>query len=159
MSETKRVSFAKLVKEILRQKLGDSEFSRGEWSGKSNYVWARFPYGEDFYAYYVLQRSYSLRLTGELGFSWGKYHAAALPSHFAFPLQPRKDAQGHVLSPHGYRMRIGHVMGKGDVWWPCSQDPTVLRGEIVKMVDLLMRHTDAFFSECRRQIMQDLRIV
>lgn len=150
-----KVSFSKLVKEVFREKLGDAEFSEAVWTGKSNIVWVRLPRGDDFYAYYVVQKRYD-ELTGELGCSSGTYDAGRLLPRFSFPLEPRQDVPG-FSTPYGYRMRIGHVLRQGDVWWPCSENPDQWREAIEKLIEILIQYGEVFFTECRTQLLQDLR--
>lgn len=155
---TTKNSFCSITKQVVRGVLGESVLSRGEWTGKSNYVWVRLPQDEGFYSYYMVQRRYGTELTGELGFSLGPYQAAELLDRPAIPLEPRRAVPGLVI-PYGYRMRIGHLMQGCETWWPCSQDAEGLCADIEALVALLVRHAPRFFVEARQQLLKDLKNV
>lgn len=130
-------SFTGIAKDVFRERLSNSKWGKSEWTGKSNIAWAVVHLGEQFVGYFIVQRTYRARITGELAFSRGLHN----PGLFG-PIQQKKD-------PFGIRIRIGHLIGEGDLWWPCSQDASTLSTEIGQLVSLLIQHSDEFFLKSK----------
>jgi hypothetical protein len=78
-----------------------------------------------------------VRITGELAFSHGLHN----PGFFG-PAQQKDE-------PYGARLRIGRLLGTGDTWWPCSEEPDRLRNELGELIELLRAHAEAFFRTCK----------
>lgn len=146
MEASKKVSFSTVAKKIFLEVLPESCIQKGEWTGKSNVCWIAIALEDEFYAYYIVQRTHAVRITGELGISKGLNDPA-----FFGPFYSR--VENSIRVPRiGYRERIGWFTEKKDVWWPCSQDPEEMKSDIRKVVDLLVKYAPLFFEDAKIQI-------
>jgi hypothetical protein len=130
--------FTALVKQVFREELPHATATKSEWTGKSNIVWAIVHLDDPFVGYFIVQRTYGVEMTGEVGFSQGVH-----PPFLFGPIQRKRE-------PFGARERVGDLMGKGDTWWPCSQEPEALKQEVAQLVRLLMRYSGDFFERCAK---------
>jgi len=139
---SKPSTFSLIAKDVFREQLAESEWAKSHWTGKSNMAWCVTHLDERFVGYFIVQRTYGVRITGELAFSQGVHN----PGSF-FSIQQKKE-------PFGTRIRIGHLMGKGDLWWPCSGQPDSLKQETSELVRLLIQYSDDFFRKCKTHALQ-----
>jgi len=135
----KPATFKVVAREVLRDRVPGSDRTRTDWTGKSNVAWTTVRLEGGYVGYFIVQRAHGARMTGELAFARGVH----VPGQFG-PVQQRKE-------PFGARERIGKLTGQGDVWFPCSEQAATLKTELGELVDLLVRHSDAYFRRCREQ--------
>src|SRR6266850_1838397 len=98
--------FTAFAKAALKTALGAEAYVRGEWTGSSGIVWARFPLGNDTFGYWTLQRRYLRELRAEAAISRGERNPGEL---FASTKPGLK----------GYRVPVCDIAAVDD-WWPAE---------------------------------------